>query len=88
MSILCACLTLSLCLCLNSIKFVADFIRYFLSPELGWNLLPQLEDRDRKVIEIVCDCLKKQFRIITIDNVKFPVLLRACEHLGRFLLLR
>jgi hypothetical protein len=70
------------------VKFTSDFIRYFLSPELGWNLLPQLEDRDRKVIEVVCDSLKKQFRIITADSVKFPVLLRACENLGRFLVLR
>ena len=71
-----------------SIKLLGDFIRYFLSPELGWNLLPGIEDHKIGLVTIIANCLTTWINKTELEHIAFPILLRSCENFGRFLILR
>lgn len=64
---------------------MTELITFITSPALAWRILPSLENKQAGLVSLLCNTLTAYVRNVSLEDIYLPVLLRACESMGRFL---
>lgn len=67
------------------LKFLTELVTFITSPALSWRILPALENKQAGLVSLLCSALTAYVRNVSLEDIYLPVLLRACESMGRFL---